>query len=80
MIGEYFQSTPGLDPKVQAELRRISEILATANQMPVLHKEPIRLIDGLTAICDGSDWDPLSDGVKRPVWYDQDAGLWKTFA
>lgn len=69
------------DPEVLRELQSISRAFTEllSQRLAVTHVEPLRPRDGVVAICDGSDWDPLSDGIKRPVWFDEAAGVWKAF-
>lgn len=75
----YAPSEAFKDPAVERELRRISEAFETVNRLPVLHTAPLKPRDGDVVICDGTDWDPLSDGTKRPLWYDADVPEWKAF-
>lgn len=69
------------DPAVARELQRISQVLATfaAPGLAELTVEPGKPFHGQTVICDGSDWDPLGDGVRKPVWYDANASAWKAY-
>lgn len=75
----YAPSSSLKDPAVLRELQRISQVISalSTGELRVLHKEPAKPRDGETAICDGTDWDPLSLGVKQPVWYDADVPAWK---
>lgn len=69
------------DSDVAQELDAISREFAS--QLLYLRKftsAPRNPIDGLAVICDGVLWNPLGDGIKRPVWFDADASIWKTFA
>jgi hypothetical protein len=45
--------------------------------MRVLAVAPEKPRDGEGAICNGTTWNPIGDGVKRPVWYDATAAIWK---
>lgn len=70
------------DVALNEELQRISlaiEGVSNLPFLPVLAREPLKPRDGQTAICDGVNWDPLGDGLKRPVWYDFDDEEWKAF-
>lgn len=67
------------DPRVVEEFRRLAELLGPVYRLPVLHVAPEFPTDGDVVICDGSDWDPLSDATKQPVWYDGDTASWKGF-
>lgn len=67
------------DPEVFRELQEIAREMKELPQMRVMYREPQKPRDGLFCICDGTAWNPLGDGIKRPVWFDQDALLWKAF-
>lgn len=69
------------DAEVYREFLRISQLLDRniTGAAAVLHVAPVKPGDGDIAICDGVDWNPLGDGVKRPVWYDADTTSWKKF-
>jgi hypothetical protein len=67
------------DSKVERELHRVGQ----AMRQPVFfvyHTAPVKPIDGMIVICDGVNWNPLGDGIKRPLWYDAGAAVWKKFA
>jgi hypothetical protein len=70
------------DPAVARELQNIANSLNTiiVGRFVVLHSAPAKPQDGQAVICDGVNWNPIGDGVKRPIWYDKTAGLWKIFA
>lgn len=81
-VGEKYTPSEGVkDPAVARELARIAQVLATFSSpsLEVLHVAPEKPYHGQTVICDGDDWDPLSDDTLRPVWYDAVAGTWKAF-
>ena len=69
------------DSELREELLRIAAVLAVLveGHMLVAYAPPKRTRDGMTLICDGILWNPLGDGVKRPIWYDAGAGTWKSF-
>lgn len=67
------------DPEVFRELERIGREFEELGRMKVLSVEPYKPRDGNFCICDGTNWDPFGDGVKRPVWYDAVSGTWKSF-
>ena len=67
------------DPEVVREFREIGKEMENLRRMQVRFSEPQRPRDGFFCICDGSNWNPLGDGIKRPVWFDETAGLWKAF-
>ena len=57
---------------VDRELLRLQQTLSDTKFRPLttLYKEPEKPREGMTAICDGTEWDPLGDGIKQPVWFD----------
>lgn len=57
------------DPETSRELRRIAEEFNAIGKMRVFHREPEKAREGFFCICDGTDWNPLGDGIKRPVWF-----------
>lgn len=67
------------DAEVYRELQAISQEFEAIGKMKVLYNPPVRPREGNFCICDGITWNPLGDGIKRPVWYDQTALLWKAF-
>ena len=69
------------DLAVYRELSRIAQILGQLEKGPirVLHVAPEKPSDGDTAICDGANWNPLGDGIKRPIWFNETSGLWSVF-
>jgi len=77
----YSIDTTGLPENVARELRKIAEVLADLNltAFPVTYVAPEKPRDRQNAICDGTSWNPIGDGVKRPVWYDATAAAWKKF-
>jgi hypothetical protein len=66
----------------QREFQRISAVFARLAQGLIrrLYVAPAKPQDGETAICDGTSWDPLGDGLSQPVWYDGEAGIWKALS
>ena len=69
------------DEAVLRELYRIAEVLATLllGNLEVRATPPEKPGDGDSAICDGVNWNPLSDGIKRPVWYNASNQTWNRF-
>lgn len=67
------------DPEVFREFQEVARAMNDIGQMPVIFREPLKPRDGMFCICSGTTWDPLSDGIKRPVWFDEDSGTWKAF-
>jgi hypothetical protein len=67
------------DQETRRELQLIAQELENLRSMRVLHNAPLKPRDGNFCICDGVNWNPLGDGIKRPIWFDQTAGLWKRF-
>jgi hypothetical protein len=69
------------DQEVFRELLRISQVFTFLDKgsIRVLHAAPEKPSDGDTAICDGGDWNPLGDGIKRPIWFNETTGLWEAF-
>lgn len=78
---EYRVLAPNLPEAVRRELFAIAETFASlaTGSLRVLNVAPLKPRDGDTAICDGTNWNPIGDGVKRPVWYDEAATTWKKF-
>jgi hypothetical protein len=76
---EYNPSETPDDSKVERELYRIGEAIRLP-QLIVYHSAPEKPVDGLLVICDGVNWNPLGDGIKRPLWYDFTAAVWKKFS
>lgn len=73
----------GVDPQVseflQRELSRLSTILDEERlNTPILkelHAEPQKVLNGMLALADGTNWNP---GSGRGVyWYDLNATAWK---
>jgi hypothetical protein len=60
------------------EFLRIAAVMETLQgKMEILYSAPPRPREGQVGICDGVSWNPLGDGIKRPVWFD---GVdWKAF-
>lgn len=54
------------------ELLRIQQTLSDQKFRPftTLYAEPLKPREGMTAVCDGTEWDPLGNGIKQPVWFD----------
>lgn len=69
------------DAEVFREFQRIGALLTSVfnGSIRVLHVAPEKASDGDTAICDGVDWNPILDGVKRPIWFEADSGEWRKF-
>lgn len=77
----YTPTSGTISEDVRRELLKIAEVFALLNRSPirVLNVAPEKPRDGDCAICDGTNWNPIADGVKRPVWYDETAATWKKF-
>lgn len=62
---------------VENALRTISNTMNTVDvhALPVLTVAPDYVFDGMLCVCDGTNWNPLSDGIKRAVIYLD--GSWK---
>jgi hypothetical protein len=69
------------DSTLLTEFNKLAQVLAqiTVDNLKVLHVAPGKPRDGDVAICDGTDWNPLSDGIKRPIWFDGGSTSWKKF-
>lgn len=70
------------DPAALEELQRVAQAIEWLQSNPALPQrkaEYPRPFDGQMAVADGVNWDPLGDGVKRPVWYDKATGQWFNF-
>ena len=70
------------DPGTERELQKIVSLLnvLTAERLRITYVAPSKPVDGQVALCDGVHWNPLSDGVKRPVWFDKGTNSWKSFS
>ncbi len=66
---------------VEEELRKLARELSKvqAGKLLVATRAPAKPEDGDVVVCDGVNWNPLSDGVKRPLWYDRTTQTWKKF-
>jgi len=76
--------TPGFigDPSVMEELQRIALAIEQLRNMPSAPQRARpydKPFDGQIAIADGTNWDPLGDGVKKPVWFDKNSATWNNF-
>jgi hypothetical protein len=62
---------------IEQALQQISMSLNldSVKVLPVLNKEPGYVVDGMLCICDGTNWNPLGDGIKRAVI--RVDGIWK---
>lgn len=68
------------DSEVFREFQQVASELQELRRMLVTFREPFKPRDGQFIIPDGVTWNPLGDGLKRPIWFDKDAGVWKAFA
>ena len=66
------------DSKVERELRRVADA-SRFTVLNVLAKAPSRPAEGMVVMCDGVNWNPIGDGIKRPIWFDAVTGLWNKF-
>lgn len=75
--------TPGQvdDASTQAELLKLAQVvnIAEMKALKLATREPARPVDLQVVVCDGTNWNPMGDGLKRPIWYDADVQLWKAF-
>jgi hypothetical protein len=69
------------DPIVHDALQRIVSAMTVliADKIAITAVEPVKPRDGWVRICDGVNWNPLEDGIKRPVWFDAETETWKKF-
>lgn len=65
----------GEDASAHSMFLLLSEILDGELVLDVHNAEPERPRIGRVVVADGSDWDPISAGVPRIVWYNGTA--WK---
>lgn len=77
-----YQPTEKLEPPIQREFQRVAQALngIIHGILQVFYTTPQKPRDGQIAIADGVHWNPIGDGIKRPVWYDASAGVWKIFS
>lgn len=78
----YTPSATFSDPALVEELQRIAqaiERLRVTPQILVRNSPPPKPFDGQVLIADGVNWNPIGDGVKRPVWYDIATETWKKY-
>lgn len=56
---------------IEQALLQIQDALNTVdvNALPVLTAQPGYVFDGMLCCCDGINWNPLNDGIKRAVIY-----------
>lgn len=67
------------DPEVYREFQEVARGMAEMQRMPIVYRAPEKPRDGHFCITAGTTWNPLGDGIKRPVWFDEAAGVWKAF-
>jgi hypothetical protein len=67
------------DAEVYRELQRVGEEFEALPRLKILHVEPVKPRDGNYCVCDGVNWNPFGDGIKRPIWYDATTASWKSF-
>jgi hypothetical protein len=58
------------DREVFRELQEVARSFEEIPRMKILFAEPFKPRAGNFCICDGTTWNPLGDGIKRPVWFD----------
>ena len=71
----FFSTYVGSDPSVAEQFQRLAEILTGEIEIPLHYREPDRPRIGRIVVADGTEWDPISAGVPRIVWYNGTA--WK---
>lgn len=69
MIEQYSNTYTGDDGSAAEQFRRLSEVLGGELLVPVHYAAPARPRTGRLVVADGTEWDPLSAGVPRLVWY-----------
>lgn len=67
------------DPEVYRELQRIGEEFNQILKLKITSQLPTKPRDGDVRIADGINWNPIGDGIKRPVWFDVVSHTWKSF-
>lgn len=67
------------DAELNRELAEVAKEMEALRRMPVRTAPPYKPRDGEFCVCDGAFWNPLGDGVKRPIWYDADTLAWRAF-
>jgi hypothetical protein len=59
------------DPAVNRELQRIAQSFANKGlKYKEVAVEPTKPRKGDSYVCDGTNWDPIGDGISQPVWFD----------
>jgi len=68
------------DVAIRDELQRIAAVLESIDgSLHIAFVAPERPREGMVRICDGTSWNPLGDGIRRPVWYDGLTASWRKF-
>ncbi len=65
------------DPEIQRELEAIAREFAELPSMQIRYREPFKPREGNYCVCDGTTWNPLGDGIKRPIIFLN--GAWEAF-
>ena len=57
------------DPEVYREFQEVARAMKELPLFLIVYREPVRPREGMYCVCDGNFWNPLGDGVKRPIWF-----------
>lgn len=58
------------DHEVFREFQQVASELQELRKMLIAFRAPYKPREGQFLIADGTTWDPLGDGEKRPIWFD----------
>lgn len=72
---KYESTYAGEDQQAGDQFLHLAEILTGELLLTELHAEPAHPRFGRIVGSDGTDWDPISAGVPRIVWYN--GAAWK---
>jgi len=68
------------DAATERELRKVEVAfgLGQARRLLVAAVAPTKPFEGMVLICNGTTFNPIGDGIKRPIWYD--GAAWQKFS
>jgi hypothetical protein len=68
-MNKYESTYAGEDQSAAQEFSNLSQVLTGEIVVPNVNVEPERPRYGRVVVADGTDWDPLTAGVPRLVWF-----------
>jgi hypothetical protein len=66
---QFFSTYTGQDESARTQFSRLSEVLTGELVVPLHNVAPTRPRIGRVVVADGVNWDPLTAGVPRLVWF-----------